>query len=103
VAVAGYLVAFTLAGIWHGSTWNFLVYGLLHGAGASAAKLWENTIVKRGGRARLKRYLQSANIRRVAVFGTFHYACFTLFFFALDLDRGQQILAKVIKSITSGY
>ena len=32
VAVIGYFVAFTIAGIWHGSTWNFLVYGLLHGA-----------------------------------------------------------------------
>ena len=32
VAVIGYFVAFTLAGIWHGSTWNFLIYGLLHGA-----------------------------------------------------------------------
>ncbi len=31
-AVTGYFVAFTLAGVWHGSTWNFLVYGLLHGA-----------------------------------------------------------------------
>jgi D-alanyl-lipoteichoic acid acyltransferase DltB (MBOAT superfamily) len=103
VAVTSYFVAFTLAGIWHGSTWNFFVYGLLHGAGASAAKLWESAIVKRGGRARLKSYLKSAAIRRVAVFGTFHYACLTLFFFALDLDRGQRILGNVIKSFTSGY
>ena len=103
VAVLGYLVAFTLAGIWHGSTWNFLIYGLLHGAGASAAKLWENAIVKRGGRAHLKKYLQSAAIRRVAVFTTFHYACLTLFFFALDLNQGSQLLGKVIKSFTSNY
>ena len=33
VAVFGYFVAFTVAGVWHGSTWNFLVYGLLHGIG----------------------------------------------------------------------
>jgi D-alanyl-lipoteichoic acid acyltransferase DltB (MBOAT superfamily) len=103
VAVVGYFLAFSLAGIWHGSTWNFLVYGMLHGAAASAAKLWENAIVKRGGRALLKRYLQSALIRRVAIVGTFHYACFTLFFFALDLDRGQRILARVINSLSSSY
>jgi D-alanyl-lipoteichoic acid acyltransferase DltB (MBOAT superfamily) len=103
VAVVAYLVAFTLAGIWHGSTWNFFVYGALHGAAASAAKLWENAIVKRGGRALLKRYLQSAAIRRVAIVGTFHYACFTLFFFALALDRGQRILETVIRSLSGGY
>jgi alginate O-acetyltransferase complex protein AlgI len=103
VAVTGYFVAFTLAGIWHGSTWNFLVYGLLHGAGASAAKLWETVIVKRGGRPALKRYLQSPTIRRLAVVGTFHYACFTLLFFAMDLDRGRRILGKVLGSLAHGY
>ena len=36
-----YLVAFTLAGIWHGHGWNFVIFGLLNGLGAAAAKLWE--------------------------------------------------------------
>ena len=103
VAVVGYFVAFTTAGIWHGSTWNFLVYGMLHGAGASAAKLWETAIVKRGGRSLLKRYLQAAAIRRVAIVGTFHYATLALFFFALDLDRGRRILERVIPSLSSYY
>jgi alginate O-acetyltransferase complex protein AlgI len=103
VAVIGYFVAFTLAGIWHGSTWNFLIYGLLHGAGASAAKLWENLIVKYAGRPGLKRYLKSRAVRRVATVATFHYACFTLFFFAIDLARGQQIIARLLKSFAPAY
>jgi len=103
VAVAGYFVAFTVAGIWHGSTWNFLIYGLLHGAGASAAKLWENAIVSYAGRPGLRKYLQSTAIRRVAIVATFHYVCLTLFFFALDLGRGQQILGGLLKSFTRGY
>ena len=53
-----YFVAFTLAGIWHGSTWNFLIYGLLHGAGASAAKLWENIIIGYAGRPGLRKLSQ---------------------------------------------
>jgi alginate O-acetyltransferase complex protein AlgI len=103
VVVAAYLVAFALAGIWHGSTWNYLIYGLMEGAGVSAVKLWEVALVKRGGRAYLKKYLQSAAVRRVAVFGTFNYACLALFFFALDLNQGRQVLGKVIKSFASGY
>jgi alginate O-acetyltransferase complex protein AlgI len=102
VAVVGYFVAFTLAGIWHGSTWSFLIYGLLHGAGASAAKLWENLIVKYAGRPGLRSYLKSPTIRRIATVATFHYACFTLFFFALDLGRGQQIVARLWKSFSLG-
>ena len=103
VALIAYFVAFTLAGIWHGSTWNFLVYGLLHGVGASAAKLWETTIVRYAGRPGLKRYLKSAAIRRVAIVGTFHYACFTLLFFAMDLDRARRILARVASGLLSAY
>ena len=98
VALAGYFVAFTVAGVWHGSTWNFLVYGLLHGAGASAAKLWETVIVRYAGRPGLKKYLKSASIRAVAVFGTFNYACFTLLFFAMGLERGWRILGTVVSS-----
>lgn len=103
VAVAGYFVAFTLAGIWHGSTWNFFVYGLLHGLGASAAKLWEVVIIRRVGRPGLKQYLKSAPIRWVAIAGTFHYACFTLLFFALDLDRSRRILGRILGPFAGGY
>jgi D-alanyl-lipoteichoic acid acyltransferase DltB (MBOAT superfamily) len=103
VAVLSYFLAFSLAGLWHGSTWNFLVYGLLHGAGASAAKLWENLIVARSGRPGLRNYLRSRMIQTVAVFGTFHYTCFSLLVFALDLPHAQRILAKIAHSFTVGY
>ena len=45
-----YFGAFFLAGIWHGSTWNFVAYGLLNGFGLAAAKLWEMCLIKRVGR-----------------------------------------------------
>ncbi len=103
VAVSAYFVAFTLAGIWHGSTGNFFVYGLLNGIGASAAKLWENAIVRRSGRAGLRAYLNSTPVRLAARFATFHYVCFSLLFFALDLDRAWQILVRLVKPINPGY
>ena len=103
LAVIGYFVAFTLAGIWHGSTWNFLIYGLLHGAGTSAAKLWENVIIRFAGRPGLKRYLKSPTVRRVAIFATFHYACFSLLFFAMDLHRAQNLVTRLLKSFAPSY
>jgi alginate O-acetyltransferase complex protein AlgI len=103
VAVVAYFIAFFFAGIWHGSTKNFVIYGLLHGLGVSVAKLWENGIVRYAGRSGLRTYLKSTPIRLVATFVTFHYVCIALFFFALDLDRGWPILARVLKSIIPGY
>jgi alginate O-acetyltransferase complex protein AlgI len=39
-AVAGYLVTFTVCGLWHGLAANFLCWGLYHGVLLSAYSLW---------------------------------------------------------------
>ncbi len=103
LAVVSYFVAFSLSGIWHGSTWNFLIWGVLHGIGISTAKLWELAIIKRVGRSGLKRYLKSPAIRIVSILATFHYVCFTLFFFALDLTKCQQIFSTFVKILSTRY
>lgn len=33
------LIVFTLSGLWHGASWNFVVWGLLHGIGISAERI----------------------------------------------------------------
>jgi D-alanyl-lipoteichoic acid acyltransferase DltB (MBOAT superfamily) len=94
-----YFVAFLLAGVWHGSTWNFVIYGLLNGLGVASAKLWESWLVKRYGRQGFKRYLQSRGIRALAVAGTFHYVCFTLIFFPADYARTLKIFNNLVRLI----
>jgi alginate O-acetyltransferase complex protein AlgI len=96
-----YFVAFVFAGVWHGTTSNFLVFGILHGLGASAAKLWEARLVNRRGRAFLKPYLASPGIRVAAIAGTMAYFSLTMFFFADPLDRCGQIL-RVVAAALSG-
>lgn len=80
-----FFVAFLVAGLWHGSTGNFAMFGLLNGLGVAVAKAWENLLLRRGGRAGLKRYMQSPGIARAANLVTFHYACATILFFPEDL------------------
>jgi D-alanyl-lipoteichoic acid acyltransferase DltB (MBOAT superfamily) len=93
-----YFLAFFLAGLWHGSTWNFVIYGLLNGLGVAAAKLWENWLVKRRGRRGFKTYLQSRSIHALAVIGTFHFVCFTLLFFPTDLEKTFRIIRCLVCS-----
>jgi D-alanyl-lipoteichoic acid acyltransferase DltB (MBOAT superfamily) len=88
-----YFTALFLAGIWHGSTWNFVIFGLLNGIGVSAAKLWENWILARSGRQGLRTYLQSRSIRAFAIVANIHYVCLTLFFFPSDLAGSFKTLA----------
>ncbi|GBQ65494.1 MBOAT family O-acyltransferase [Komagataeibacter swingsii] len=43
---ANVMVTMWLAGVWHGAGWNFVVWGLLHGAALAVAHVWD-----RAGRA----------------------------------------------------
>lgn len=77
---ACYFVALFLAGVWHGATWNFVVFGVLNGIGVAAAKLWENIIIARAGRKGLKAYLANRPIRWIAGIATVHFVCLTQVF-----------------------
>jgi D-alanyl-lipoteichoic acid acyltransferase DltB (MBOAT superfamily) len=76
-----YFIAFVLAGVWHGSTNNFAVFGALHGIGVSTAKGWENVLIKAGGRKGLKKYMASGPIRILAIVLTLNFVSFTMLFF----------------------
>jgi alginate O-acetyltransferase complex protein AlgI len=91
-----YFVALFLTGVWHGSTWNFVIFGFLNGLGVAAAKLWENWLLWRRGRQGFKAYLQSRPMRALAVVGTFHYVCLTIFFFPADLARSIRIAENLV-------
>lgn len=94
-----YFVAFFLAGVWHGATWNFVVFGLLHGFGVSVAKMWETRLVKRRGRAGYKKYLQDPRIRVVSIALTLHFVAFAFLFFTPDLHKTWSELRAVVGAL----
>ena len=99
IAFLCYFGAFFLAGIWHGPTANFVVYGLLQAVGVSAAKLWERRIIKRRGRAGLREYMKSRRTQTIAIVGTLHFECFSLLFFANSLDTVQNVFHSFLKAL----
>lgn len=48
--LANILIVFLLSGLWHGAGWNFVVWGLLHGAMLTCGVLWERFAGPRGER-----------------------------------------------------
>ena len=94
-----YFIAFFIAGIWHGPTANFVVFGVLQGIGVSAAKLWERHLIKRHGRTGLKKYLQSPRIRIAAITGTLHFEFFSLLFFPVDIDTTVHMFRTVLRAL----
>ena len=69
------MLTMLLGGLWHGASWNFIVWGGLHGAALALHKFFRNLT------GRSKTY-HSTGIRRIfAVVLTFHFVCFCWIFF----------------------
>lgn len=63
------MITMLLGGLWHGASWNFVIWGALHGLALAVTRMW-----------------QRANVgvklpRALAIFLTFQYVCFAWIFF----------------------
>ena len=77
-----------LGGLWHGSTWNFVVWGALHGGALAIARAWQRTGISKRTPA-----LQGFGWGAFSWALTFHYVCFAwVFFKAPDLSRATGML-----------
>ena len=89
-------VALFLAGVWHGSTLNWVAFGMLNGIGVATAKLWELLIVRARGRQGLKTYMKSSGVRLAAIAVNLNFACLTYLFFPTDMARTFRILNAMV-------
>lgn len=69
------IITMLLGGLWHGASWNFIVWGGFHGMALAVHKFWRSLT----GKAKNE---QSHGIRKFfAVLITFHFVCFCWIFF----------------------
>jgi len=83
IAVFCFFVTFFLVGVWHGRTSEFLVFGVLVGAGVSINKLWQVLMASwlpGGGYKSLSRNLVYVSLARGLTFSWFAFA--SLWFWA---------------------
>jgi alginate O-acetyltransferase complex protein AlgI len=79
-----FLLTMMLGGLWHGISWNFLIWGALHGAALGVVFAW-------------KRWRRVASpawwVQLLNRLLTFHFVCFTwIFFRAATLENALAIL-----------
>jgi len=105
--VSGCLLLFmslTVAGIWHGSTGGFAVFGLLQGLGAAVGQAYGDGLKALLGRPGFQRYHRNRAIEVAAIVATFNYVCFTLLFFSSGVSGALRVLRAVVgQSGTSGW
>jgi alginate O-acetyltransferase complex protein AlgI len=92
-------LALFLAGVWHGSTINWVVFGILNGIGVGAVKLWELAIIRARGRKGHKEYLKNPRIRLAAIFVNLNFACLTYLFFPVDMPKTLRAIGVLFQSV----
>ena len=98
----GYLLLFMslfLAGVWHGSTMNFAIFGFIHGVGAMTVQIYGDLLKWRMGKAGFHRYMKIEWVRWIGIAVTFHYFCFSLLFFAMGTSPALDVLASVWRCV----
>ena len=100
------ILTMLLGGLWHGASWNFIVWGGLHGVALAVHKFFRSLL------KRPKTY-RSTGIRRFfAVLITFHFVCFCWIFFrnttfeaSLTMIRqiGTAFHPEVFVQLVTGY
>lgn len=79
-----------LGGFWHGASWNFIVWGGLHGVALAVHKYVRSLL----GRA--KNYRSTGWKRFFAVVLTFHFVCFCWIFFRNTTFEGSATMIRQI-------
>lgn len=97
---AALFVTFLLSGLWHGASWNFVIWGLLHGIFLATSTYY------RPYRKKLHKKLGLENSKWMAiwqVFLTFNLISFTYIFFrASSIEDAGHIIANIL-NIYSNY
>ena len=78
-------LTFTIAGIWHGTDLNYLIYGLFQGLGIVVATSFRDNLKKKIGKKGLKKYDANKWIGIVEIFITWMYICLTFSFVGYDV------------------
>jgi alginate O-acetyltransferase complex protein AlgI len=89
------MVTMLVAGLWHGTTLSFVLFGLVHGLYLIVFRFYEYAARNILGRQGL-RQLRSSRIWLVAsTLVTFHFTATAYIFFVLDFDRVRLVLDRL--------
>jgi alginate O-acetyltransferase complex protein AlgI len=83
------MITMLLGGLWHGASWQFLIWGGLNGLGLIVYKLWKN----------ISPYEKSKHwaVRFWKIFNTFVFITFTRIWFRSEsMEKANQLIHQVL-------
>lgn len=88
------MVTMLVAGLWHGTTVNFILFGLVHGLYLVVFRAYEHAALEILGRKGLQRLRSSRSWLVVSTVITFHFTATAYILFVLDIDQLRLILER---------
>ncbi|PKP04703.1 MAG: membrane-bound O-acyltransferase family protein [Bacteroidetes bacterium HGW-Bacteroidetes-6] len=89
-------VTMLLGGLWHGASWQFVVWGAMHGIGLAVHKLWKKYVMP-GER-------KSLVYKAISWFITFHFVAFLwIFFRAQSFDTAWTMITQIFTAMDLAY
>ena len=88
------LTTMLLGGFWHGASWNFIIWGAIHGVGLGIHKIWILLTDKS-----FAAFNQSRIYKIISGILTFHFVCFAwIFFKAEDLEIAKEMIYQIFNN-----
>lgn len=94
-AAPAYLLTFLVAGLWHGLSAGFALFGLAHGIAALAHHFWAIILARVLSRERLRAYRQSRVVGVLALICCQVYVAATMLIFGWPLSQVRIVLTHV--------
>jgi D-alanyl-lipoteichoic acid acyltransferase DltB (MBOAT superfamily) len=92
------LATMLLGGFWHGASWNFIIWGALHGIALAIHKVW----ILLTGKA-FASFNNSRIYNIIAAIITFHFVCFCwIFFKAGSFDAAGNMIHQILFDFSPG-
>lgn len=85
-----------VSGLWHGSTFAFLLFGAAHGILQVIYRTWDTIISKAYGKKRVRKWRKKWSYQTIGIFITFNSVSFTFIFFYLSWQESLMLLAKLL-------
>lgn len=95
---ASLVITMLVSGLWHGTTLNFVAFGLLHGLYLVGFRAWESFARARFGNQGLRKLRQTFTWRALGVVVTFNLTAAAYAFFALETEQLRELGRRVIGS-----
>jgi alginate O-acetyltransferase complex protein AlgI len=97
--LAAMILAVTLTmfvtGLWHGTTFSFVMFGLVHAVYLTVFRSYEYAVLKTMGRKTLQKLRANPGWAVASTAVTFHFTASAYIFFVLDSDKLLSILERL--------